>query len=228
MAPPTDVLAILRQMGLFQALAPDELARLAAASHAVQAAKGQILFRRGEPCEGFHVVVYGQVKLALVNPAGGEKVVEIMGAGQSFGEAVMFLDKPYVVTAECVADSLLIQVPKAVVIEMIEHQPRFARGVIAGLSRRLHQLIRDVESYSLRSGTQRVIGYLLRDHPARGRREPFVVTLRARKGDIASRLSITQEHFSRILHELADAGLIEVRGRDVTIRDPEGLRRYGQ
>lgn len=228
MPPLSDIVSLLRQQALFQALEPEELERLAAASLAVHAVKGDILFRRGDPCEGFHVVIYGQVKLALVSPAGGEKVVEIMGAGQSFGEAVMFLEKPYVVTAECVADSLLIQVPKAPVLEMIERQPRFARRVIAGLSRRLHHLIRDVESYTLRSGTQRVIGYLLREHATADGSDPVVVTLRARKGDIASRLSITQEHFSRILHELADAGLIAVRGREVTIRDPEGLRRYGQ
>jgi len=37
--------------------------------------------------------------------------------------------------------------------------------MIAGLSSRLHALVRDVEDYYLNSGAQRVIGYLLRDEP---------------------------------------------------------------
>jgi CRP-like cAMP-binding protein len=41
---------------------------------------------------------------------------------------------------------------------------------------------------------------------------------------IASRLNMTPEHFSRILHDLSSAGLIEVNGRAVRIPDLERLR----
>ena len=50
--------------------------------------------------------------------------------------------------------------------------------------------------------------------------------LPASKGVIASRLNLTPEHFSRILHELTDAGLIRVEGRSFFILDVDGLRRY--
>jgi len=84
-----------------------------------------------------------------------------------------------------------------------------------------------VESYSLRSATQRVIGYLLQpdhdDDEAHGR---TMVTLPASKSVIASRLNITPEHFSRILHELTEAQLIEVAGRTVRILGMEKLRTY--
>jgi CRP-like cAMP-binding protein len=99
--------------------------------------------------------------------------------------------------------------------------------MIAGLSRRLHGLISDLEAYTLQSGTQRVIGYLLNAVPE-GAAAGAAVELRlpASKGVIASRLNLTPEHFSRILHELAAAGLIEVDGRSFSILDVEGLRRY--
>jgi CRP-like cAMP-binding protein len=51
-----------------------------------------------------------------------------------------------------------------------------------------------------------------------------IVCLPARKGDIASWLNLTHEHFSRILHELATAGFIEVTGSQVLIRDVQRLR----
>jgi CRP-like cAMP-binding protein len=44
---------------------------------------------------------------------------------------------------------------------------------------------------------------------------------------IASRLNLTPEHFSRIFHELTDAGLIRVEGRSFSILDIDGLRRHG-
>ena len=49
----------------------------------------------------------------------------------------------------------------------------------------------------------------------------------AGKSVIASRLNMTPEHFSRILHELAESGLIEVSGRTVRVLDLERLRGSG-
>jgi len=78
-----------------------------------------------------------------------------------------------------------------------------------------------------RSGIQRVIGFLLRDETEGAARESGLeVTLPAAKGVIASRLNLTQEHFSRILHELVAKGMIEVRGRTIAIRDMQKLRTY--
>jgi len=46
------------------------------------------------------------------------------------------------------------------------------------------------------------------------------------KATIASRLSLTPEYFSRVLHELEAAGLIEVDRRDIRIRDASALANY--
>ncbi len=226
-AAPIRIQEFLKNVPLFRELTDAELDRIAAGTAQVRAPAGTILFRRGEPCAGFHVIVYGQVKLAFGAADGAEKVVEILGPGASFGEAVMFLEKPYVVFAETLADSLLLAIGKAGVFAELERNPRFARKMLGGLALRLHGLVHDLEAYTLRSGTQRVIGYLLRDYSEEGDpRTPVEVALATSKGVLASRLNITREHFSRILHDLSGAGLIEVHGRIIRILDPERLRAY--
>lgn len=224
---PLKTQAFLRNLPLFRELAAEEIDRVSVGTRELRVKRGDILFQKGDPTRGFYIVVYGQVKLLLITPNGDEKVIEIMGPGQSFGEALMFMEKPYVVTAHALADSMLLHVSKEAVFEEIDRDPKFARRMIAGLSRRLHHLIIDVESYSLRSATQRVIGYLLQpDHDHDEAHARTVVTLPASKSVIASRLNITPEHFSRILHELTEAQLIEVTGRTVRILDMEKLRTY--
>jgi len=102
-----------------------------------------------------------------------------------------------------------------------------ARRMLAGLSRRVHALMADVESYSLQSGTQRVIGYLLRQEAEGGEGQAsYTVRLPTSKSIVASRLNLTPEHFSRILHELVERGLVAVEGRDVRIVDAQKLRDY--
>ena len=222
-----NVEALLTHVPLFNGLAPDEIARIARSTREIHATKGDILFHKGDPCTGFHLLVYGQIKLAFTSPQGSEKVVEIIGAGQSFGEAIMFMDKPYIVFAQALADSLLLHVSKAAVYEELQRDHNLCRKMLAGMAMRLHQLMNDVESYSLHSGKQRIIGYLLRELAEEDQNGTNVaVTLPTNKGIIASRLNLTQEHFSRILHELSDLGLIVVEGRKIHIPSVANLRKH--
>lgn len=218
--------ALLSRVPLFNSLAPSEIARIARGTREIRAEKGDILFHKGDPCNGFHLIVYGQVKLAFTSPQGGEKVVEILSQGQTFGEALMFMDKPYIVFAQTLADSLLLHLSKQVIFEELERDPVLGRKMIAGMAMRLHQLVTDVESYSMQSGKQRIIGYLLRELPDDGQTKDVIVTLPTNKGIIASRLNLTQEHFSRILHELTELDLIAVEGRKIRIPDLDRLRTH--
>jgi CRP-like cAMP-binding protein len=225
-AEPAKVQTFLARLPMFRALAPEELDRIAHGTREIRAARGEVLFQRGDPCEGFHVIVYGQIKLAFNSPGGTEKVVDLLGPGQSFGEALMFMEQPYVVHAQALADSLLLYITKAVVFQEIARTPGFAHKMIAGLSRRLHGLIGDIESYTFASGAQRVIGYLLQAADEVESGAAVQVTLPARKNIIASRLNLTPEHFSRILHDLTKAGMIRVDRDQITIVDIAALRNY--
>jgi len=215
--------AFLANLPMFSEMGPAELDRIAAATVPLYFDKGQSIVQCGDPCTGFHLVVYGQVKLAFTSPQGVEKVVEIIRPGQSFGEALMFLDKAYVVFAQALSDSLLLHVAKQAVFEELGPNP-FGRRMIAGLARRLHGLVRDVEAYTLRSGEERFIGYLLAELPEDAADGAAEVNLTPGKSVLASRLNMTPEHFSRILHDLAVEGLIEVNGRSIHVPDIARLR----
>ena len=216
--------AFLANLPMFSEMSAQELDRIAGAAVPLYFEKGHSIVQCGDPCNGFHLVVYGQVKLGFTSPQGVEKVVEIVRPGQSFGEALMFLDKPYIVFAQALADAMLLHVAKHAVFEELAHDPLFARRMLSGLSRRLHGLVRDVEAYTLRSGQDRVIGYLLGELGEGAESGPAELHLAPGKSVIASRLNMTPEHFSRILHELSAAGLIEVNARSVHIPDLARLR----
>ncbi|MBZ8138457.1 Crp/Fnr family transcriptional regulator [Rubrivivax gelatinosus] len=237
-----DLPRYLAVLPLFQEMSPEELQRLALGCRLKRYSRGDTVFRVGEPCEEFHVTVMGQVKLYAISPAGQEKVIELVGPGNSFAEALMFTGKPYIINAQALADTLVLSVGKAAVLAEIERDSRFAMRMLAGISRRLHGLVHDVQAYSLHSGMQRVIGYLLRDLPeeaddaaafsladagvtpaASAQRRDLRVSLPVSKATIASRLSLTPEYFSRVLHELEAAGLIEIDKREIRIPDAKRL-----
>src|SRR5512133_3693261 len=130
----TEPREFLKRIPLFHDVTPEELDHIAASTTEINILKGNMVFRRGDPCEGFHIVIYGQVKLSFTSPQGDEKVIEIISAGQSFGEALMFMEKPYIVNAQVLADSLLLYISKQAVFSGLDSNPKFARRMLAGLS----------------------------------------------------------------------------------------------
>lgn len=219
----------LAVLPLFNDLSPAELSRMAKGCQVHRLARGDTIFRYGEPCEEFHVVISGQVKLFAISPAGQEKVIELVAPGHSFAEALMFTGSPYILNAEALVNTLLLTVSKQSVLVEIERDPRFSLRMLAGISRRLHGLVRDIESGALHSGIQRVIGYLLRERQSENSMagEIFTVSLPVSKATLASRLSLTPEYFSKVLHELEAEKLIEIDKRDIRIIDLPRLACYG-
>ncbi|WP_296661131.1 Crp/Fnr family transcriptional regulator [Rhodoferax sp.] len=223
-----DMPRFLARSAFFSAMSADELQRMASACQIKRFPKGDMIFRTGEPCDAFHIVVDGEVKLFVSSAAGHEKVVEIACAGQSFGEGMMFLDKPCILNARTLTDVVLVVVSKQGVFLEVAQDPRFAMHMLAGISRRLHGLIQDVQSYALHNGMQRLIGFLLRDVDTNAQAVgTFTVTLPASKATIASRLSLTPEYFSRVLHELESIQLIQIDKRDIHIADVQRLASHG-
>ena len=219
----------LAVLPLFSDLSPADLSRMALGCELRRLGRGDTVFHYGEPCEEFHVVVTGQVKLFALSQTGQEKVIELVGPGHSFAEALMFTSKPYILNAQALSSTLLLTVSKQAIVSEIERDPRFCMRMLAGISRRLHGLVHDIESGALQSGVQRVIGYLLREHEVseNANDETFTVALPVSKATIASRLSLTPEYFSKVLRELEEKGLIEMDKRDIRIVDALRLQSYG-
>jgi CRP-like cAMP-binding protein len=221
-----DIPALLVRLPLFQALTPEQIAHLSAHTRSKRLPKGEMLFNKGDFAHGFYVIVFGQIKLAFPSSSGNEKVVEIIGPKQSFGEAAVFAQRPYPVFAQAIADTLLLHIARDAIFELLETDTSFARHMLAGLAMRMHALIQDVESYSLRSSAQRVIGYLLEHCPTDSCEGSIELTLPTSKQIIASRLNLTPETLSRILHDLAEAKLIDMQGKRIRIGDLQRLREY--
>lgn len=217
------VVELLSNLALFKQLDAATRARIAARTHKIRLRRGDAVFHRGEIPSGLFIVVFGEIAL-MAHGVRGPRLSAIVGPGRSFGEAVMFLGKPYIVDAQAQTDALLLLVPKDAVFAEIDGNPVFAHRMIAGLSVRIEALVREIDARTEGNAQQRLVGYLLR---AGGAGEGSVtLQLSASKAAIASQLGLTAEHFSRILHDLARRKLLRVEGRRILIDDARALARH--
>lgn len=224
-----NVVSYLGSQPLFKDMSAPELARIAAASTVRRLSRGEELFHAGQSCEGLYLVIDGLIKLYAKVPSGHEKVIEVIGAGGCVSESLMFSEGAHSVNASVLFDVQLLVVPKDVLVHEIEHNAGLAMRMLTGLSRRMNGLVKDIEAVTLHSGVKRVVDYLLHSPvvgDAENTEQDVTVSLPASKGTIASLLSVTPEHFSRILHDLQAHGLISVERRHIHILDAQRLASY--
>lgn len=219
-----DLIDDLRTCFLFDKLSEPQLQRIA--KHAVRnhLDEGEPLFEQGDRASRFYLVLAGQIKLYRLSPAGNEKVIDIVSAGNTFAEALMFLERPrYPVGAQALDRSEVISIDSADFADMLRNSVETCFLLLGDMSQRLRGLLRDINEISMQSAACRVAAYLVKlAPPGQDRFElPFA------KQIVASRLSVTPETFSRIVRKLIDAGIISVTGSEVTILDRRALEAAG-
>jgi len=219
----TEIAEQLRPVPLFRDLDDEVLAEVAACTHPQRLERGQTLFQAGDPFRAFFVLVEGHIQLSRLSPSGHEKVVEIIGPGETFAEAVLFMaGRQYPVDARALEASRLLAVDADAFNRLLDERRGLARNLLGAMSKRLHQLVQDVAALTLEDATGRVVGYLLGQLPE-GPEVGSEIQLPAKKGAVASRLGIQPETFSRVLGRLREGGTIEVAGDTIRILEPEGL-----
>ena len=221
--PRSDIKTAIARCQLFKSAAPDALAPIAENAKMIFVRRAARIYAEGERSAAFYIVASGRVVLSIGAAPAATKVIELIGTGGHCGLAAAILGTPHVTSADTLADSTLLVVPHAVLIEQAAAHAELALRIATGLSREIFALTDDISAYCLRSGRQRVAGFLLRIAAANAARSrPF--PLPAKKSIIASRLGLTPEYFSRMLHDLIATGAIAVEGRHVTILDSARLR----
>lgn len=216
---------VIARLPLFQHVSRPHLDEIAHHARTLYYRRGQCVARRGEPVPGLLAVAYGMVKLTLRGATGTERVLRLVGPLQTFGEAVLLLQQPLPLDAVAVVDTRLVLVPAQPLLALLDSDARFARSLIASLCQRMHALVCDFEATTMHGATERLAAYLESLAASRGAAR---VILPAAKKLIAARLGMTKETLSRALHELAQAGLVSVAGREVRLLDRAGLARAGR
>ncbi|MDD5388005.1 MAG: Crp/Fnr family transcriptional regulator [Gallionellaceae bacterium] len=210
------VTEMMSRLTYFHGLALGTLSQLAGGAQQVTVARGEAVFRKGEAATALFVVVSGQIKVYLPLPNATEKVVSLTGQGESFGIASLVLGEPYTSSAVAKADSHLLRVDRHTLLSQAQQDGELAGRLLHAVSRRVVDLMKDMESCAHRSSLQRVTCYLLQQRPDPSA-EAFEIQLPSTKREVAAKLSLTHETLSRVLQLLGREGAILVRGRLIQV-----------
>ena len=211
---------LLSASHLFSGLDEGQLAEVQKHSHYMALEEGKSLFCQGDDVVAFYLVVSGKIKLFRVSQEGKEKVVDIVSPGDTFAEALMFMDRPnYPVNATALTSCSVLGINANHFKNMLRESVDTCFLLMGSMSFRLRSLIQEIDTLSLNTGTMRIVSYLLQNAPE----DKDSFDLDIAKSVIASRLSVKPETFSRILKNLHLQNILTISGRKVTIHDRKAL-----
>jgi CRP/FNR family transcriptional regulator len=209
-------LQLLRQIPYLRAVSLDDIAEVVRALRIRRFKNGEVVFRRGDSCEGLHIVLSGRVRTVITSADGREQVLKVFGPGRTFADISVFDDEPLPADAVAITESSIAVLPRTQVIDLLKRHPDAAIEVIRLFASRLRAYKQLVEDLSLRSVAGRVAKLLI--DRASGV-ETLVEESRSQRltytqDEIASMVGSVREVVQRALKAFEHAGLVEIdRGR---------------
>ena len=228
MANQEDIVELLHGVTVFEALASDDLQRVAQVAVPRRFASGQVIFREGDESDTCYVVRRGHCRAIRENTDGRTIALAHFGPGDIFGELAMFDDERRSATIETLDDVAALAIAGSDMRRLLREHADIAVKLVIGVARRLREANQRLTNQSFQTVQSRVAGVLLRlveQAQAEGAGAGDVV-LPVTQAKIAELAGSSRESASRFLANLERAGVItQGRGR-VTVHDPEALKRY--
>jgi len=210
----------MREMPLFSAMDDSGLKRLLGACPTRIFPTGSRVLSPLEWAENFYIILAGKVKIYQLSPKGDEQILHLYGAGRTFGEAAMWAGIRYPAYAAVLTETILLSISRKTLKNLIEGNAELAMAMLAGMSSKLWEFTLLIEKLALKEVPARLAGVLLELSEQTGGN---TVRLKQTKRELAAQIGTVAETLSRTLKKLKTAKIIEVKGSDIKIINPNAL-----
>ena len=174
-----------------------------------------VLFEQGDAARVVYLVKSGKVRISRTSEDGKELTIAVLGAGDLFGEEVVFgREVERTTQATCLESSLICTARMQDVFGIMSSNPLVALNIAKYLSEQLddaHDTMEDMASRKVDDRLMRMFARLAEDHgesDPRGTR----IAVRLTHGQIASLIGSTRETVSLELANLVRAGRVLMDG----------------
>jgi CRP/FNR family transcriptional regulator len=208
----------LASVPLFKRLTPGERQSLAAVSREKRYAKGETVFREGDPADAVCIVKEGRVHLMKFLSGGQASTTCVMTEGESFCCLPALDRQPYPVDAVAAVNSTIVRIPTSAFQELLQRNPRFLEESLCFFCDRLRQV--EHKSCMVYDSVERRLAQALLTLSKK-----FGKTIPLTKHELAELANTTVETTIRILSHLKKQGIIKSSRGSTTIVKPEQLQR---
>jgi len=207
---------LLRRVPFFSMLPDAALQAIALVIVKQRFRRGQLLFKQGEMCPGFYIIVAGTAHVINSDSRGREVILATLKPGDYFGEMS-------IIDGELASAGIRFETQADVLVLTDEEFKRYmpppgsvADGVLRGLVKRLRVADQKIRSLALLDVYERVEHAL--HELAQERDGQLIVSGKTSRQDIAKMVGASREMVSRVMRELEKNHFYEIDdGGDIVL-----------
>jgi CRP/FNR family transcriptional regulator, cyclic AMP receptor protein len=216
----------LARIGLFRSLEPARIDLLDTQCSWHRARRNQWVIDYQDTSTDVFFVVSGTLRVKIQAVSGREVLLREINAGEFFGEIAAIDNQPRSSGIVAVTDVTYARMPASVFRRAIHENPDACDQLLALLASNVRAMSNRVNEYTTLDARHRIYAELLRlSRPQAGNPQHAIVSPPPVHADLAARVSIRRESFTRELKALERRGLIEKRRGALVLTDTERLRR---
>lgn len=208
---------MLNNVYMFSELATAEADLLTAHSQTRSYPANTILINEGDHSDSLYVILEGGVKVYASDENGKEVILNILRAGEYFGELALLDDEPRSASVVTLTPVKLMVISKDDFKACLSQNDEMAFNLIRSLTKQVRALTDSVKSLALLDVYGRVARTLLELSQEQGGKR--VIEQKLTHQDIANMVGASREMVSRILKDLATGGYISIDKKTITIHE---------
>lgn len=222
--------SVFKQTELFRDLDAAVCEKLAARSVEKRLERDEILFVAGEDAVGMFVIASGSVRAFRTGHDGREQIIHVERAVTTIAEVPVFDGGKYPSTVAAEETSILHFLDREEILRLSIEHPQISLAAARLLAKRLRKCAELVETLSLREVGQRLAALLVTEarRNAPETRTDIRIAQKLTHVQLAARIGTVREVVSRAISRLQDQRLIEVKGKEIWIRDVDRLAAYAE
>ncbi|WP_245375682.1 Crp/Fnr family transcriptional regulator [Paenibacillus eucommiae] len=220
------IVQMLQQVPIFQGLSEEELLALAPLFTEKKCKKGSILFLEGDPGDAFYLIKTGVVKIYRIDDS-KEIILALFRDGDFFGEMSLIHEGlTRSATVETLEATTLFLMKRSVFAQFMEGSPKLCLKLLEATMQRLrkaNEQIYDLTFLGVRSRILKIVTRLS-DQYGVATAEGILIDVKLTHQQIANMVGTVRESVTKVLLELQEEDIIEVRQKRIILKNPESLQ----
>jgi CRP-like cAMP-binding protein len=215
--------ALLASHEFFRDMPPTVVEQLAIHARSTNVPSGHYIFRKGDEGLGLLAVVSGIVKVSVPSPDGKEIVLNIIGAGEIFGEIALLDGEPRTADAVAATRCQLLFLDRRDFLRVLHAQPFLAIKLLAVVSGRLRRTSGQVEDIAFATAPARIAKALFRLAEIQGTINGETPRIVVTQKELGQTVGLSRESTNKCLRTWEKAGYIHLEKGGCTIRNRQLL-----
>jgi CRP/FNR family cyclic AMP-dependent transcriptional regulator len=216
-------LSVLRKHPYFADLEPDAFDQLCRYAKHSTLKRGATIFSKGDPGNSLVAVISGTVKISISSPDGRSAILNLIGAGEIFGEIALLDGSAR--SADAIANSAceLFTIDRREFIPFVRSQPALAMKFIELLCTRLRRTSDQVEQIILQNLPGRLASALL-GLTEKHKLGPQGRTIAITQQEISEMVGMTRESINKQLRAWAARDWVRLEHGAIVVLKAETLQ----